>query len=163
MRKITSKSKLSVHRAFTLVEMLVVIGLIALLATITLMAVNPGRQFAFARDAERKAGLLAILNAISQDMAENGGIFKCGGNTFIIPQSTTTISSGNVSPSGFDVAPCLVPQYLKDMPYDPSTGYYHGLQDYQTNYSIIQDSNNHISIFQNSSELNPNLPIVVSR
>ncbi len=58
---------------FTLIELLVVIGIIAILAGIVIVAVNPGRQLAQARDAQRWNDVNALLNAIHQYAVDNSG------------------------------------------------------------------------------------------
>ncbi len=42
------------NKAFTLIELLIVIGIIAILAAAVIVAINPGRQFAQARDGYQK-------------------------------------------------------------------------------------------------------------
>ena len=49
---------------FTLIEILVVIGLIAILAAVVLIAINPGRQFSQAHNSQRTSNVETILNAI---------------------------------------------------------------------------------------------------
>jgi prepilin-type N-terminal cleavage/methylation domain-containing protein len=52
------------RQGFTLIEILVVIGLIAVLAAVVLIAVNPARQFAQARNSQRASNVSTILNAM---------------------------------------------------------------------------------------------------
>src|SRR3989344_5679707 len=77
---------LSQSKGFTLIEILVVIGIIAVLAAIVLIAINPARQFAQARDSQLVSNLNAILNAIGQRIADNrgtfAGTFDVGGTTY---------------------------------------------------------------------------------
>ena len=54
------------HKGFTLIEILIVIGIIAILSSIVIIAVNPARQFAQARDTKRQSDVNAILNAVYQ-------------------------------------------------------------------------------------------------
>ncbi len=54
------------RRAFTLIEMLLVIGIIAILAAIVILAVNPQKQLRSSRDADRNSGAKQLMNALSQ-------------------------------------------------------------------------------------------------
>lgn len=64
---------MTLRKGFTLIELLVVIGIIGILAAIVVIAVNPGRQFAQARDRNRQADILGVTNAIYQFAAEHDG------------------------------------------------------------------------------------------
>ena len=66
------------QKGFTLIEILVVIGIIAVLAAIVIIAINPARQFAQARDAKRTSDVSAISNAIGQYISDNKGAFPPG-------------------------------------------------------------------------------------
>src|SRR3954468_500341 len=61
------------QKGFTLIELLVVIGILAILLAITLIAINPARQFSQANNTKRSSDVNAILNAIGQYQAENHG------------------------------------------------------------------------------------------
>ncbi len=130
-------------KGFTLIEILVVIGIIAVLAAVVLIAVNPARQFKIARDSQRLSNVTAILNAVGQNLSENRGLFKCNGTVVQIPSTTTPMRN----PGGFDVAACLVPVYLATLPTDPSASGAHftDTNDYDTGYVIYQDINNRIT------------------
>ncbi len=135
--------KILKNKGFTLIELLVVIGIIAVLAAVVIIAINPARQFAQARDTQRWANVNAILNAVGQNMADNKGIFKCGGATMALP-STVAVISGNATafPAGFDIRSCIIPTYISTMPFDPTTGVDTSATDYTTGYSIINDAAN---------------------
>ena len=141
-KKVTKKNS---KKGFTLIEVLMVIGIIAVLASVALVAINPGRQFKIARDSQRVSNINAILNTVSQNMAEHRGVFTCGGLARQLPTSTVLIQS---APGGFDLASCVVPDYISSLPFDPSAvgANYTSTTTYSTNYSIVQDNSGHVRI-----------------
>ena len=106
---------------------MIVLGIIAILAAIVIIAINPAKQFAQARNAQRQANIEQILNSIGQRMADNRGIFEgsftIDGTEYKCPRlgATTTIQYvggvGSTTPSDLS---CLVPTYMASFPMDPS-------------------------------------------
>lgn len=124
---------------FTLIELLIVIAILTVLFAITIVAVNPVRQFAQANNTQRRSDVNALINAIYQYAADNRGSLP----VFIPTTSTQMFSDGANSGAACSVTcgatttitTCLplydklVPTYLAAIPYDPlqsnaSTTYY---------------------------------------
>jgi len=140
---IRSKRKLKKYKkGFTLIEILVVIGIIGILAAVVLVAVSPGRQFKQARDTQRVANVNTLLNAIGQNMSDHQGAIFCNGN-ILSPMSGSEIMKSDTTNGGVNIAECLVPDYISKLPFDPSatTANYTNIDDYDTAYSLfIEDS-----------------------
>ncbi|MDQ2932842.1 MAG: type II secretion system GspH family protein [bacterium] len=140
-------TQIQTKKGFTLIEVLVVIGIIAILAAVVLVAVNPSRQFKLARDAQRTSNVNALLNAIHQNMAEHKGTFVCSGVVRALPGVSTQVkSSSNLADLG-NIAGCVVPDYVSSLPFDPSIvgAHYTSTTDYMTGYEIFQDSNGRVT------------------
>jgi len=83
-----------------------------------LVAVNPGRQLAQARDAQRRADVNTVISAISAYIADpvNNGALPTGLATLC------TVGVHDVGSGGLDLAGILAPTYVADMPMDPIGG-----------------------------------------
>ncbi len=123
------------NKGFTLIEVLVVIGIVAILATIVLIAINPARQFAQARNSQRTSNVNTILNAIGQNLADNKGIFTCPSIGTVIGTPAASTSIGTTAGMS-NLATCLVPTYIaSSMPADPTGG-----SDTDTKYQVSVSS-----------------------
>src|SRR3989344_9447174 len=112
MKKINKQGglALSSSKGFTLIEILVVIGIIAILATIVLIAINPARQFAKARDTQRTSNVNAILNAVGQFVADKKGTLP-----------TVPVKGAAAVEIGVALCNELVPTYMPSLPTNPGS------------------------------------------
>ncbi len=131
---------------FTLIELLLVIGIIAILAAIVIVAINPTKQLADARNAQRRSDVNTVLNAVYQYAIDNNGNLPTGIPTdpTVLPicQTAVTGVACTAAPvSGVDLATDLVGDYLVAIPVDPSE---QGTDS--TNYTITQDATGRITV-----------------
>ena len=138
-------------KGFTLIEVLLVMGIIAILAAIVIVAVNPARQFSQARNSQRRSGVQTILNAVNQNMIDNQGSFNC---TTSLPSSSSTISSAET-----DICDCLVPEYTAELPVDPQTGHFNSCDDYDTGYTISTGEADRITVSAPAAELDETISV----
>ncbi len=101
------------NQAFTLLEMLLVIAIIAILAGIVIVAINPGRQLAQARNAQRASDLRAIYSAVQQYYIDNKA-WPTGLDGTV--QDVCKYGVTDISCINLDV---LVPDYVSNIPTDP--------------------------------------------
>ena len=162
------------QKGFTLIEILVVIGLIAILAAIVLIAINPARQFAQARNAQRQSNVLTVMNAIGQRLADNKGIFAgtapSGAASSTCPTLTTAapyyVSAGTAgAQGGLNLQPidlsCLVGPYIpSSLPFDPDTGTstnpkpnWTSATNYFTGYTVAVDTSGRYTVYSPGAEL----------
>jgi prepilin-type N-terminal cleavage/methylation domain-containing protein len=118
---------------FTLIEILVVVALIAILAAITFIAINPNKNFADARNTARSSDVREILNAITQYTAEQNRTVNQLGT---VPTCPGFVTIGTQTDNGnINLATNLVPSFIVGIPKDPSIG-----SDAMTGYVMCQES-----------------------
>lgn len=121
-------------KGFTLVEVMLVIVIIAILAAIVIIAINPGRQISQANNTQRSSDVKSILDAVHEFAVDNRGTLPTG-----ITATPTVVGSGN---GQIDICASLVPTYLAEMPFDPtaSGASYTSCSSYDTGYQISADA-----------------------
>jgi len=147
--------KIDKQRGFTLIEILVVIGIIAILAAVVIVALNPARQFAQARNSQRSSNVNTILNAVTQRMVDNRGVWSsaCTAKTVTLPSSATVVGTDNVG-GNIDLQDCVSPVYVVSIPFDPSGG-----TAASTGYQIWQDTGGRIHVRAPKAELGESIEI----
>lgn len=136
---------IDLNSAFTLLEILVALAIVGALIGAFLITVNPASLLSNARNKQREAHLNVIVNAIGQNIADNDGSFKCFEGA--LPTSTKRIAHPSSTPSStYNIAPCLVPDYLAELHYDPrspgnvSSTHYTSSTNYNSGYDIIMNT-----------------------
>lgn len=145
-------SRRSFGRGFTLIELLIVIAVIAILAGVVFVSLDPLSRFRDARDAARYTDVTAILSAIKVDQVDSRGSYAYGlrrfnspavpvvaGTNYQISNATTTTGCDTNCSAVTAADECVNLQslvdkgYLGKMPVNPNgsgswdetrTGYY---------------------------------------
>lgn len=119
-------------KGFTLLEVLLVIAIIAILAGIVIIAINPGKQLADSRDSQREADVSTILNAVYQYSIDNDGALP-GPDAIPTEAANEDEICANATCAGgeLDLSELLSDEtYIVSFPQDPQdasgdgTGYY---------------------------------------
>jgi prepilin-type N-terminal cleavage/methylation domain-containing protein len=116
-------NKSATHRGFTLLEMLLVIAIIAILAAIVIVAINPARQLAQARNAQRASDLNAIQKAIQQYYIDELKYPWHAAATKPDAESASPICEEGENTNCVNLS-ALVPTYLSALPTNPAGGNY---------------------------------------
>lgn len=145
-------SRVHNQKGFTLIEVLVVIGILAVLLLITLVAINPARQFAQANNTQRSSDVNAILNAINQYASDNKGVLPAG----------ITTSTQEISSTGANLCSLLVADYIAALPSDPLEGNAITQAEcagaYNTGYEVIRSAtNNRVTVSAPQAELDASI------
>ena len=138
---------ISRKKGFTLIELLVVIAILSVLLVIVLVAINPARQTRAARNTQRRADVLTVLNAVNQFFIANGSF---PGNIDNISTNSPRSIDSNDPDTGVDFCTDLVPDYVAAFPFDPRTGQGYGFTDcdnaFDTGYKITKNTGDRITI-----------------
>ena len=128
-------------QGFTLIEILVVVALIAILAAVTIVAINPGKNFADTRNATRSADVTAILNGVTQYTSEEGHTLAQLGTMVACDPGPATEIGGGAGQVDLDLN--LVDEYLVAIPIDPQDtgGYIDG-----SGYTICETGTGRVQI-----------------
>lgn len=157
---------MSHKKGFTLLEILLVVGIIAILAGIVIIAINPGKQLATVRNTERAANLKEINNAIQQYYIDHSSYPASIPNSLEeICDTGATTTPHSIDCTGLVDLSILVPTYLVAIPSDPQ-GSFAFLDKIipkafaasnGNGYLIGKDDNNKISLVAPKSELSADI------
>jgi type IV pilus assembly protein PilA len=126
-------------KGFTLLEMLLVVAIIAILAGIVIVAINPSKQLGAANDAKRWSDVNTIISAVYQYAIDNSGTLPgpstIAATTNNVCNSTGTTTAGICTTGAAcgaftDLSSTTnAGTYISSIPVDPSatatsTGYY---------------------------------------
>jgi type IV pilus assembly protein PilA len=130
-----SKNK---YEGFSLIEILIVVALIIILATITIIAINPGKNFQDTRNAQRSSDVTSILNAVTQFTSEEGNSIAMFTNIQECP-TQTFIGEGD---GLVNLKSLLVEEFIVEIPKDPQPAG----TDANTGYQICRTASGRVEI-----------------
>jgi type IV pilus assembly protein PilA len=102
---------------FTLLEVLLVVAIIAILAGIVIIAINPGKNLGDTRNSQRSADVNTIINGTYQYSLDNNGSLPAG----ITTTATEICATGAASCTGLVDLSALTAsgKYVVSIPKDP--------------------------------------------
>jgi type IV pilus assembly protein PilA len=131
-------------KGFTLLEVLLVVAIIAILAGIVIIAINPNKQLGDTRNAQRQADVTTILNGVYQYALDNNGTIP----TTITTTATDVCATGGTCTALIDLSVVTaIEKYLTAMPRDPQCA-----NANSTCYQIKKTANNRVTVSAPSAE-----------
>lgn len=125
-------------KGFTLLEILLVVAAIAILAGIVIVAINPSKQLGDTRNAQRRADVNTVLNAVYQYAIDNNGNLPS-----TITTSATAVCQASPCTGLIDLTVLTTSEkYLVAIPKDPlitaTTG--------TAGYTIMKSANGRVTV-----------------
>lgn len=135
-------NKYQSQKGFTLLEILLVVAILAILAGIVIIAINPGKQLGDSRNSQRSADVTTILNAVYQYSLDNNGTLPAG-----ITTTATEICATGATPctSLVDLTAITTNEkYLTAVPKDPQCP--SACATSGAGYTILKTANGRITV-----------------
>ncbi len=168
------KHKTNHNNGFTLVELLIVIAVLAILAGIVMVALNPKARFEDSRNTRRVSDIDAIISALKIFQIDNAGNYIANLEDATADMyyqiglgsnCNDTCVSGNIvlQTDCLDIEELTDVGYLPSVPIDPGD---QAATEDETRYYIVKKSTGAVEVGACSPELGSNssiLPISISR
>ena len=146
------------NKGFTLIEILLVVAAIAILASIVILAINPNKQLGETRNAQRRADVNTILNAVYQYTIDNNGALvtlPTGACAQVAANEVCKLTATGTCLSGVDLSVLTNNEtYLTAMPIDPTASTTDG-----TGYYITKSTNGRVNVCAPSAEQSATISI----
>lgn len=148
--------KIKTQRGFTLLEVLLVVAVIAILAGIVIIAINPGKNVGDARNSQRSADVNTIMNGVYQYVVDNNGVLPTvGARTGAVAIPTAPTAAVEICNTTTSTCTGLVDlavlttngKYLVALPKDPQApNCTTGCGANGTGYTIQKDANGRLTV-----------------
>jgi len=137
------KKALINSKGFTLLEVLLVIAIIAILAAIVIIAINPSKQLADARNSQRRSDVNSTLNGVYQYAVDTGSIPAA-----ITDTDTEICKTGGTCTGLIDLSVLTTDgKYLVSIPEDPT-----GASTDGTGYNILKTATGRVTVSAPNAE-----------
>ena len=144
---------------FTLLEILLSVGLLSVLAGIIVIAINPAKQLAEARNVQRRADVNSILNAVYQHAIDNNGLVAASipsSATCPAPATNEICRTGGTCTGLVDLAVLTDNQkYITSMAADPTGATTNG-----SGYFIAKNVNGRVIVCAPSAEQGATISVI---
>lgn len=144
---------------FTLVELILVMGILSMLLSLTFITLDPATRFAQVRNGTRTNDVNAILTSIHEYIVDNDGALPGGINTTL--KQLGTCGSGGATACPGAAGACLdlstlplLAKYIKNIPQDSKDG-----TASTTKYSVVADANNIVTVSACGAELGKTIQV----
>lgn len=140
-------------KGFTLLEVLLAIGMLSILMSVTIIAINPGKQIQSMRNSKRMSDVKMILQAMATYSINHGG--ELPAEISVDEKQIGTCMSGGSDPCTGAAPDCIdimsiidMEYYLAEMPIDPLSE-----DPSKSFYSISRDANGIMTVRACNAEL----------